>query len=77
MATSENYETELLLDVNTMLYPMAEGCRFTMALASTLDETGEADTGVRGLLSAHTHVAPPLRHRHFCAWVFCWLTAVL
>jgi len=62
VATSENYETELLLDVNTMLYPMAEGCRFTMALASTLDETGEADTGVRAKLCSGAHVPFSCRH---------------
>eukprot|EP00040_Diaphanoeca_grandis_P005028 m.31064 g.31064 ORF g.31064 m.31064 type:complete len:145 (+) comp16390_c1_seq1:135-569(+) len=45
VAVGENYETELLLDVNTMLYPMEIGERFTMVLASTLDLTGEAPSG--------------------------------
>eukprot|EP00038_Savillea_parva_P009501 m.183943 g.183943 ORF g.183943 m.183943 type:complete len:146 (-) comp15977_c0_seq1:171-608(-) len=46
VANSENYETNLLLDVNTMIYPMVMGERFTLALARTLDESGAPDDGV-------------------------------
>ena len=33
---SENYEMELTLDVNTDIYPLYLGDRFTMAIASTI-----------------------------------------
>eukprot|EP00041_Stephanoeca_diplocostata_P016973 m.337215 g.337215 ORF g.337215 m.337215 type:complete len:145 (+) comp20547_c1_seq2:123-557(+) len=45
VAVSENYETELHLDINTQLYPMTEGERFTLVLASTLDESGQPSDG--------------------------------
>jgi DNA-directed RNA polymerase I, II, and III subunit RPABC3 len=37
---------ELILDVNTQLYPMDIGERFTCAIARTLDERGTADDGL-------------------------------
>ena len=46
VCTSESYEMDLILDVNTQLYPVNAGERFTFALASTLDEDGVPDDGV-------------------------------
>ena len=46
MCTSENYEMDLVIDVNTQLYPIGVGQRFTFALARTLNEDGSADDDV-------------------------------
>eukprot|EP00123_Amoebidium_parasiticum_P008193 comp18640_c0_seq1/m.20249 comp18640_c0_seq1/g.20249 ORF comp18640_c0_seq1/g.20249 comp18640_c0_seq1/m.20249 type:complete len:157 (-) comp18640_c0_seq1:15-485(-) len=43
--SSENYEMDLLLDVNTELYPVELGDKFTIALATRLSEEGIADSG--------------------------------
>lgn len=44
--SSENYEMDLLLDVNTELYPVELNDKFTIVLASTLsEEDGNADSG--------------------------------
>ncbi len=40
---SENYGMELVIDINTLLYPMDVGDRFTCALARTLHEDGVPD----------------------------------
>lgn len=37
---------DLLLDINVELYPVGENDRLTLALAKTLDLTGQADSGV-------------------------------
>mmetsp|Transcript_11768 Transcript_11768/g.23967 ORF Transcript_11768/g.23967 Transcript_11768/m.23967 type:complete len:157 (-) Transcript_11768:137-607(-) len=42
-ATSENSDTELTLDVHTMVYPMTEGEKFQLVLTSNLDERGLED----------------------------------
>jgi DNA-directed RNA polymerase I, II, and III subunit RPABC3 len=44
-ADSENYEMDLLLDVNTDVYPVELSERLTLALATTLDLEGRAETG--------------------------------
>mmetsp|Transcript_11299 Transcript_11299/g.15641 ORF Transcript_11299/g.15641 Transcript_11299/m.15641 type:complete len:144 (+) Transcript_11299:98-529(+) len=43
---SENYEMELILDVNTDIYPLDLGQKFSLALASTLNLDGTPDDGV-------------------------------
>mmetsp|Transcript_22981 Transcript_22981/g.56155 ORF Transcript_22981/g.56155 Transcript_22981/m.56155 type:complete len:157 (+) Transcript_22981:3-473(+) len=40
MATSESYDTEVTLDVNTEIYPVREGDKLKFVLTHTLDETG-------------------------------------
>jgi DNA-directed RNA polymerase I, II, and III subunit RPABC3 len=42
---SETYEMELILDINTEIYPMEPGQKFTMALARTLNLDGTPDEG--------------------------------
>ncbi|KAI6186845.1 DNA-directed RNA polymerases I, II, and III subunit RPABC3 [Aphelenchoides besseyi] len=42
---SENFKTEVILDVNTQLYPMNIGEKFRLALAFTLRDDGLADEG--------------------------------
>eukprot|EP00298_Acanthocystis_sp_HF-20_P008499 c17711_g1_i2.p1 GENE.c17711_g1_i2~~c17711_g1_i2.p1 ORF type:complete len:145 (+),score=33.66 c17711_g1_i2:33-467(+) len=37
---SENFEMRLVLDVNTSIYPIEPGTKFSLALASTLDLQG-------------------------------------
>ena len=49
MCDSENYEMEMHVDVNTQLYPVEIGNKYTMVLASTLSEDGTADTGCVGV----------------------------
>ncbi|KAJ8898973.1 hypothetical protein K2173_008475 [Erythroxylum novogranatense] len=44
-ARSQNCEMFMHLDVNTEIYPMAVGDKFTMALAHTLNLDGTPDTG--------------------------------
>lgn len=39
-AVSENYQVELILDVNTEIYPMKTGEKFTLLLARTLSLNG-------------------------------------
>eukprot|EP01102_Stenamoeba_stenopodia_P002855 TRINITY_DN12734_c0_g1_i1.p1 TRINITY_DN12734_c0_g1~~TRINITY_DN12734_c0_g1_i1.p1 ORF type:complete len:144 (-),score=34.75 TRINITY_DN12734_c0_g1_i1:64-495(-) len=41
--SGENYEMELVLDVNTDIYPIEIGQKFTLVLASTLDLGGAKD----------------------------------
>eukprot|EP00741_Cyanophora_paradoxa_P003820 tig00000718_g3714.t1 len=43
---SENYELDLVLDINTDVYPMEAGNKFSLALASTLHLDGKPDEGV-------------------------------
>jgi DNA-directed RNA polymerase I, II, and III subunit RPABC3 len=43
--TEEGYDMHLDLDVNTDLWPLELGERFTFALASTLSLDGAPDTG--------------------------------
>ena len=38
MCTSENYGMDLAVDINTQLYPMNIGDRFTLALTRSLRE---------------------------------------
>jgi len=40
---SENYEMQLLLDVNTDIYPMEINDKFSFALSSTLNEDGDLE----------------------------------
>jgi len=42
---SENYEMDLVLDVNTDIYPIEPGERLTLALATSLDLKGRGDQG--------------------------------
>ncbi|CAD5223730.1 unnamed protein product [Bursaphelenchus okinawaensis] len=42
---SESFKTDLILDVNTQIYPMAMGEKFRMALSFTLRDDGLADEG--------------------------------
>lgn len=42
---SENFKTEVILDVNTQLYPMYINEKFRLALAFTLRDDGLADEG--------------------------------
>ncbi|XP_010526383.1 PREDICTED: DNA-directed RNA polymerases II, IV and V subunit 8B [Tarenaya hassleriana] len=44
-ARSHNLEMFMHLDINTEIYPMAVGEKFTMALAHTLNLDGTPDTG--------------------------------
>ncbi len=44
--SSENYEVKLIVDINTQLYPVHTGERYTFAIASTLHEDGSKDDGV-------------------------------
>ncbi|ESR56121.1 hypothetical protein WN944_016018 [Citrus x changshan-huyou] len=44
-AHSQNCDMYMLLDVNSELYPMRVGDKFTMALAHTLNLDGTPDTG--------------------------------
>ena len=46
VATSENYEMQLVLDFNSQVYPMVQGDRFTLVLATTLDLDGRVCDGV-------------------------------
>jgi DNA-directed RNA polymerase I, II, and III subunit RPABC3 len=39
VAVSDNIDMELVLDVNTEIYPLEIGDRFTLLLASTLDDS--------------------------------------
>jgi len=43
---SENYEMELILDVNVDIYPIEINSKLSFALASTLDLEGAPDDGV-------------------------------
>jgi DNA-directed RNA polymerase I, II, and III subunit RPABC3 len=45
VCNSENFKTEVILDVNTQLYPMVIGEKFRLALAFTLRDDGLADEG--------------------------------
>ncbi len=45
LAHSENYGAELLVDINTQLYPMGLNQRFAFALATTIREDGAPDDG--------------------------------
>ena len=60
MCTSENYEMDLVIDVNTQLYPIGVGQRFTFALARTLNEDGSADDDVYDQVrcSSNLFIAP-------------------
>ncbi|KAF4521814.1 hypothetical protein B566_EDAN012471 [Ephemera danica] len=42
---SESFKMDLILDVNTWLYPMDLGDKFRLVLATTLREDGYPDTG--------------------------------
>ncbi|CAD5232302.1 unnamed protein product [Bursaphelenchus xylophilus] len=42
---SESFKTDLILDVNTQIYPMALGEKFRLALSFTLRDDGLADEG--------------------------------
>ncbi|XP_039281786.1 DNA-directed RNA polymerases I, II, and III subunit RPABC3 isoform X1 [Nilaparvata lugens] len=42
---SESFKMDLILDVNTWLYPMDLGDKFRLVLATTLREDGYADSG--------------------------------
>lgn len=44
-ARSHNLEMFMHLDVNTEVYPMAVGDKFTLAMAPTLNLDGTPDTG--------------------------------
>lgn len=44
-AKSTNCDMYMLLDVNTEIYPMRVGDKFTMALANTLNLDGTPDSG--------------------------------
>ncbi|KAI6699121.1 DNA-directed RNA polymerases II, IV and V subunit 8B [Syzygium oleosum] len=44
-ARSERFDMFMHLDVNTEIYPIKEGQKFTMALATTLNSDGTPDTG--------------------------------
>lgn len=44
-ARSQNCDMFMHLDVNTEIYPMHAGDKFTMALAHTLNLDGTPDTG--------------------------------
>ncbi|KAI6230726.1 DNA-directed RNA polymerases I, II, and III subunit RPABC3 [Aphelenchoides fujianensis] len=42
---SENFKTEVIIDINTQLYPMNIGEKFRLGLAFTLRDDGLADEG--------------------------------
>ncbi|KDR21770.1 DNA-directed RNA polymerases I, II, and III subunit RPABC3 [Zootermopsis nevadensis] len=42
---SESFKMDLILDVNTWLYPMELGDKFRLVLATTLREDGYPDSG--------------------------------
>ncbi|CAF4219800.1 unnamed protein product, partial [Rotaria sp. Silwood2] len=42
---SESFKMELLLDVNTQIYPMELGDKFRLKICTTLREDGKPDTG--------------------------------
>eukprot|EP00244_Chara_vulgaris_P005759 TRINITY_DN22271_c0_g1_i1.p1 TRINITY_DN22271_c0_g1~~TRINITY_DN22271_c0_g1_i1.p1 ORF type:complete len:148 (-),score=46.68 TRINITY_DN22271_c0_g1_i1:275-718(-) len=43
---SEQFEMDLILDINVDIYPLKEGEKFALALASTLNLDGTPDEGV-------------------------------
>ncbi|GMI24795.1 hypothetical protein TeGR_g6048 [Tetraparma gracilis] len=43
--TGTSFQTSLLLDTNSQIYPLAAGERITLVLASTLSLTGSPDDG--------------------------------
>lgn len=45
VARGLTYEMELVIDIQTELYPLRTTDKFTMALASTLDMSGKLDDG--------------------------------
>jgi len=45
-ATSENYEMELILDVNTDIYPIDINTKVTLAITTSLNLDGSPDEGV-------------------------------
>ena len=55
--TEEGYDMHLDLDVNTDLWPLELGERFTFALASTLSLDGAPDAGARTRHGKHTTAA--------------------
>ncbi|KAJ6242659.1 DNA-directed RNA polymerases i [Anaeramoeba flamelloides] len=44
--TSENYDIEIALDINTAIYPILLEDKFTIALSKTLSFDGKKDEGV-------------------------------
>ena len=42
---SESFKMELILDINSWVYPMELGDKFRLVLATTLREDGFPDTG--------------------------------
>lgn len=47
-AKSENYDTELTLDINSEIYPLKEGYKFEILLSDRLHENPSVDTEVGG-----------------------------
>ena len=45
VAKGVSYEMDMVLDVNTEVYPVREGDRFNCAIASTLSLDGKPDSG--------------------------------
>ena len=46
---SESFKMDLILDINTWVYPMELGDKFRLVLATTLREDGFTDTGENSL----------------------------
>lgn len=42
---SESFKMDLILDINSWIYPMELGDKFRLVLASTLKEDGYSDSG--------------------------------
>ncbi len=45
---SESFKMDLILDINSWVYPMELGDKFRLVLANTLKEDGLPDTGTTG-----------------------------
>nr|KYP73992.1 DNA-directed RNA polymerases I, II, and III subunit RPABC3 [Cajanus cajan] len=50
-ARSEKFDMFMHLDINSKIYPLKVGQKFTMVLVSTLNPDGTPDTGYFSLLS--------------------------
>ena len=46
---SESFKMDLILDINSWVYPMELGDKFRLVLATTLREDGFPDTGINGV----------------------------
>jgi DNA-directed RNA polymerase I, II, and III subunit RPABC3 len=50
---SESFKMDLILDINSWIYPMELGDKFRLILATTLKEDGFPDSGFINFLGMH------------------------